>query len=280
MAALAAGSFAAAAQCNPPSSLNVTNVTSTSATLVFPTPTPAPTGFGIVYQGPTGAAQVVSPTPTASPVVLPNLLPGTAYTVTLVSQCGATVSTAITTTFTTGAAASCPAVTNLVATRTGTALSVTATATPGATGYFFALAALSGTPAGTGAGTAPQYTFTGLDPATSYRVCIESICPGSGAPPAACTTVAAVLATRPGAGPAGLGLAPNPARHAAVLTLPADWNPQGGEVSILSLQGRVRRLPLPVASSCPLDLSGLAPGVYAVLVQTPLHTAVKRLVVE
>ncbi|MDO7847099.1 fibronectin type III domain-containing protein [Hymenobacter sp. M29] len=280
LAALAAAPFGAAAQCNPPTNLIITNVTSTSATLTFPVPSPTPVNYVIVYQTASGAAQTINPAPTAPPVALANLTPGTLYTVTVTSYCGTSgFSTAINASFTTGSAATCPSVTNLVLTRTSTSVSVSATATPGASGYFIDCATTTGTLVGSTAVTTPQYTFTGLSPNLAYRVCVSSICAGGGSPPVACASTPTALATRP-AVEAAVSLAPNPASQQAVLTLPTELSRQGGEVLIRDLQRVVRRLPLPATARVGLDLSGLAPGLYVVQVQTPLGAVAKRLVVE
>ena len=61
------------------------------------------TTYTVTYQTASGAVQTVSPAPSASPVVLTGLLPGTIYTVTAVSNCagGATSTPPATLTFTT-----------------------------------------------------------------------------------------------------------------------------------------------------------------------------------
>jgi len=277
--ALVAISFGAAAQCNPPSSLAVGNVTSNSASISFATPTPAPTSFSVVYQAAGGAVQTVTPAPTFSPVPLSNLLANTVYTVSVTSNCAGTTSSSVSTTFTTGAASSCPTVTNLVATNTATTVSVTATAAPGATGYFIDCAMSNGTPVGSTVSATPQYTFTGLTPNMLYRVCISSICPGGGGSAGTCAPVATVLAARTAREDA-VGLAPNPASQRAVLTLPAEWSRLGGELLISDLRHTVRRQPMAAAARVELDLTGLAPGLYAVEVRTALGAVVKRLLVQ
>ncbi|MBF9142193.1 fibronectin type III domain-containing protein [Hymenobacter properus] len=279
LVALVVVSFGAAAQCNAPANLIITNVTSTSATLSFPVPSPTPVNYVIVYQTASGAGQTINPAPTAPPVALANLLPGTVYTVTVTSYCASGFSATVNASFTTGSASTCPSVTNLVATRTASTLSIAATATPGASGYFIDCATTLGTPVGSVATATPQYTFTGVSLSTAYRVCVSSICPGGGTPVACITSPAAVLAARP-ALEAAIGLAPNPASQRATLTLPADWSRPGGEVLIMDVQRVVRRLSLPGTARVELDLAGLAPGLYAVQVRTSQGTVAKRLLVQ
>jgi hypothetical protein len=280
LAAFVAYSFGAAAQCNPPTNLSIGNVTSASASVAFSVPTPAPGSFNVVYQAAGGAAQTVIPAPSGSPVALTNLLPSTVYTVTVTSNCTGSTSTPISANFTTGAAPTCPAVTNIMATNTSTTVTVTATPAPGATGYFIDCATTGGVLVGSTASASPQYTFTGLTPNLLYQVCISSICPAGGSPPSACAFAATVTAARPAELAAAVSLAPNPASQRAVLSLPAEWNRQPLEVTISDVCHAVRQSSLPAASRVELDLTGLAPGLYAVQVRTPLGTAVKRLLVE
>ncbi|MDO7875599.1 T9SS type A sorting domain-containing protein [Hymenobacter sp. ASUV-10] len=83
---------------------------------------------------------------------------------------------------------------------------------------------------------------------------------------------------------AGLALFPNPAHGRAALHLPAGTGAAPFSISILDGLGRVvlRREVAATASgqTTPLELAGLAPGVYAVRVQQGPAQAVQQLVVE
>ena len=77
--------------CAAPVNLAVANVTPTSAEIswLIPAPFPAPTaGYMVTVTPQGGPATVLSPAPTASPVTLPNLVPGTNYTVSVTGDCG------------------------------------------------------------------------------------------------------------------------------------------------------------------------------------------------
>ncbi|MBH8570083.1 T9SS type A sorting domain-containing protein [Microvirga sp. STS02] len=79
-------------------------------------------------------------------------------------------------------------------------------------------------------------------------------------------------------------LAPNPARTAATLTLPALPGTGMATLTLRDALGRTLRtetVALPAAGlRHPLDLRGLAPGIYAVQVQAGSTAATRRLVVE
>jgi hypothetical protein len=95
----------AAPDCAPPTALSVTAPSATSASLAFTA------GFGagsytVTYQAAGGSLQTVTPAPTASPVLLPNLVTGQTYTATISSSCGTSqVSTAASITFVAGGCA-------------------------------------------------------------------------------------------------------------------------------------------------------------------------------
>ncbi|GAB2857397.1 hypothetical protein GCM10027044_16620 [Hymenobacter ruber] len=84
--------------------------------------------------------------------------------------------------------------------------------------------------------------------------------------------------------PLSFTLAPNPARTAAALTLPALPGTATATVVLRDALGRTLRtqtLPLPAAGlRHPLDLTGLAPGLYAVQVLAGSTAGTQRLVVE
>ncbi|MDO7875600.1 T9SS type A sorting domain-containing protein [Hymenobacter sp. ASUV-10] len=98
------------------------------------------------------------------------------------------------------------------------------------------------------------------------------------------TVAARVLGTASATALPGLTLAPNPAHGRAALHLPAGTGATPFIISILDGLGRVmqRREVAATASgqTTPLELAGLAPGVYAVRVQQGPAQAVQRLVVE
>ena len=281
---LLAAPLAAAAQCAPPTALGASSVTSSSAIVSFTPPAaPLPAGYTVTYQAPGGPTQSVTVTPPSASAQLMGLLPGTTYTVTVASNCGGTVtSVPVSASFVTGPAPGCPGVTNLVATTTATTLSVTATPAAGASGYFISYATVGGGAMGSTVGLTPQYTFTGLTPGFVYRVCVEAICPGGGAPTAVCASVLTPLAAAPAARPAPLALLPNPARHHTDLLLPADLGRPGGAVLVLDGRGRVLRCVAfgPGAARVGLELAGLAAGLYVVQVRTPQAVRHQRLVVE
>ncbi|MGI4870741.1 MAG: fibronectin type III domain-containing protein, partial [Janthinobacterium lividum] len=156
------------------------NIGATSATVSFTAPTGGATGYSLTYTG-NGSTQAQAVT--ASPVNLTNLLPGTTYTVNLVSSCGAGLSSnTVTTTFTTLAA--CPVVTNLSVSNI-TATSASVSFTPPATGpasYTITYTPSGGT-AQTVTTTTSPVTLTGLTPGKGYTVSVVSACTGTGTGP-------------------------------------------------------------------------------------------------
>ncbi|MDF7814253.1 fibronectin type III domain-containing protein [Hymenobacter sp. YC55] len=91
--------------CAPVVTLNVTNITTTSAQLSF-TPSISSTSYTVTYTPTGGTATTITPAPTASPINLTGLTLNTTYTVTITSNCaGSTTSPVVTTTFTTLAVA-------------------------------------------------------------------------------------------------------------------------------------------------------------------------------
>ena len=72
----------------PVTGLVVGNVTGTSASVVFtaPTGTPAPTGYTVTLTPTMPGGLPIVVTGTSSPIVIPNLTPGTTYTVTVVAN--------------------------------------------------------------------------------------------------------------------------------------------------------------------------------------------------
>jgi hypothetical protein len=86
--------------CTSPTGFAVGTITSTSARVSF-TPGTGNTGYVVTYTAAGGSPVTVTPAPTASPVSLTGLAPGTAYTVTLQSTCAAGQGAVLSTTFTT-----------------------------------------------------------------------------------------------------------------------------------------------------------------------------------
>jgi len=86
--------------CVPLANLAAANVTTTSASLTFTPATGA--SYTVTYTPAGGTATTISPNPTASPVALSGLTPGTTYNVSVVTNCvGGTTSPPATVTFTT-----------------------------------------------------------------------------------------------------------------------------------------------------------------------------------
>ncbi|QNH62724.1 beta strand repeat-containing protein [Hymenobacter sediminicola] len=104
------GTFSICAQtdapsCTAPTAVATNSVTQTSANVTF-TASASATSYTVTYTPAGGTATTVTPAPTASPVALTGLTPGTAYSVSIVSNCaGGLTSSAVTTSFTTLAAA-------------------------------------------------------------------------------------------------------------------------------------------------------------------------------
>ena len=96
-----------AAVCSPPRALTVGNITGTSAALTF-AGSAAAVGYVVTYTAAGGSPVTVAPNPTASPVTLTGLLPGTSYTASVASDCGGgNLTSAATATF--GTASYCAA---------------------------------------------------------------------------------------------------------------------------------------------------------------------------
>ncbi|MBH8558546.1 T9SS type A sorting domain-containing protein [Hymenobacter negativus] len=93
-----------------------------------------------------------------------------------------------------------------------------------------------------------------------------------------------LTATTTATGSLSFSLSPNPARTAATLTLPALPGTGTATLTLRDALGRTLRtqtVALPAAGlRHPLDLRGLAPGIYAVQVQAGSTAATRRLVVE
>ena len=115
----------APSSCGVVTALTAGSITGTGATISFTAPASG-TSYTVTYTPAGGTATTVTPAPTASPVVLTGLTPGTTYTVSVTTNCAAgATSGAVTTTFSTPAVA--PANDNCTA---ATVLPVAATCTP------------------------------------------------------------------------------------------------------------------------------------------------------
>ncbi|MCC2548897.1 fibronectin type III domain-containing protein, partial [Hymenobacter sp. BT175] len=87
--------------CPTPTNLAITNLQARSATLTF-TPSASASSYIVTVTPQGGATTTITPAPTGSPVNLPALDPSTTYTVTVASNCGGGLTSAVlTTTFTT-----------------------------------------------------------------------------------------------------------------------------------------------------------------------------------
>ncbi|AMJ64397.1 T9SS type A sorting domain-containing protein [Hymenobacter sp. PAMC 26628] len=89
------------APCAPVTALSAMPTGATTATVAF-TAGSGNTSYTVTYTPTGGTARTVAPAPTASPVLLTGLTGGTAYTVSVVGNCGGGTATAASTTFTTG----------------------------------------------------------------------------------------------------------------------------------------------------------------------------------
>lgn len=88
-----------------------------------------------------------------------------------------------------------------------------------------------------------------------------------------------LLASKSSVALAGFSNYPNPAHGTTTVHLPASTGP--ATLTLLDALGRVVRTQAAAPSTdCPLDLAGLAPGVYALRVQAGAALAVRQLVVE
>ncbi|MDO7876890.1 fibronectin type III domain-containing protein [Hymenobacter sp. ASUV-10] len=88
--------------CGDPLNVAVGSLTATSASLSFTASTGSPGSYLVTLTPAGGPTTTIAPAPTASPVPLTNLIPGTTYTLTLQASCGAAGQSAvITRTFTT-----------------------------------------------------------------------------------------------------------------------------------------------------------------------------------
>ncbi|MDB5267334.1 MAG: hypothetical protein JWP58_374 [Hymenobacter sp.] len=177
VAAITSPGFTTAnAACPDVSGVTVGSIAQTGASVSF-TPGSGNTSFVVSYTPSGGSATTVSPNPTTSPVALTGLTGGTSYTVTVQSVCASGSGTAQAATFTTLTCAdpSGLAVSGITSTSASLAF------TPGSgnssyavtyypTGSPGAAVTVNPTP------TASPVAFSGLTPATSYTVTLQSTC--------------------------------------------------------------------------------------------------------
>ena len=180
--------------CNAPTSLVVSSLTGTSATVSFTGETSA-TGF-TVTTSPATAPQTLPASATS--VSFSGLLPATTYTVSIISNCagGATAtSPAGTVSFTT--TSGCDAPTSLAATAV-TSNSASLSFSPSATATNYTLTVTpAGGPAATQTVTGSPVSLSGLTPATAYNVSLVSNCAGGLTSAAATTNFTTLAAPAP-----------------------------------------------------------------------------------
>jgi len=165
--------------CQPPVGVTVGNLTDSTAQVTFTPSISAPASYTVTATPATGPA--VTTTVTGPPAALTGLMPGTAYSVGVVSNCPAGVtSTAATTSFTTlSPAFPCAAPANVVVSAvTDTSATITFTPAATSTAYILTYQASGGTvrtltPVPTGS----PVVIGGLMPATSYVFTVQALCP-------------------------------------------------------------------------------------------------------
>ena len=259
------GPFTICAATDPPcpavSSLAVSSITATGATLSFTAPA-AGTTYTLTYTPQGGTATTITPAPTASPVTLSGLLPNTAYTVSVVTNCGSTLtSTAATTTFTT---TNCVAPTNLTVSAITTTGATVSFGAGNGTSYTVTYTPQGGTATTvTPAPTGSPVTLTGLTPGTQYTVRITTTC-GAGQS----TTSSVTFTTLAPCNPVTALAAGSITTNSATLTFTA---PTGGTTYTVTYtpQGGTATTVTPAPTGSPVNLTGLAPGTtYTVSVVT------------
>ena len=270
------------AACTTPTLVTVSNVMGTTASVNF---TPSAALSYVVRASPLSGGPVVTATGTTSPIQLTTLLPSTSYTIALQAVCGSgAVGVVVGGPIIATASACSPPTAITVSGVTASTASVVFTATPGATGYTATATPASG-PTVSMSGPASPLALTGLLPGTAYTVTARANCPGGTVSAAtAAVSITTLLAARDADLAATVGLLPNPAHHAATLTVPAALLRQPAEVSLRNALGQlVGRATLPAAATdaqLALNLSGLPAGLYLVQLTTSQGPLVKRLLVE
>jgi hypothetical protein len=259
---------AAPATCNPVTNLAVGGITTTAAGVSF-TPGTGNTSYTVTYTPAGGATTIISPAPTASPVALSNLTPGTLYTVSVTPICaGGGTAAAVTTTFTT-LTPTCNPVTNLaVGGITTTTASVSFTPGTGNTSY-----TVTYTPAGgatttiSPAPTGSPVALSSLTPGTVYTVSVTPICAGGGTATAVTTTFTTTAA--PVCEPVtALAVGNITTTGAAVTFVPGTGN-TGYTVTYTSPNGTAVTVN-PTPTSSPVALTGLTPNTPYTVTVTPI----------
>ena len=169
----------AAPACTAPG-IYVGNVGQTTAGVGWAAPAGA-SAYALTYQAAGGPVQALTPAPTAAPVQLTGLLPGTRYTVCLTATCanGMTSTVACAPAFTTAACAAPPAL--AVSGVGSTTATLTFTVSAGSS-YSLSYAG-SGGPVQTLTSVGSPAALTGLLPGTTYTAMLTGTCAGGGAAP-------------------------------------------------------------------------------------------------
>jgi hypothetical protein len=240
----------------------VTNLTSTSATVLFnrPSGSTVPTDYTITYT-PQGG-QPASLTAPSSPVQLTGLLPGTTYSVCVAGNCpGGGQAPPVCTSFTTQVA--CPAPTGLTVTNiTPTTAQLNFSGPASGTGYTVTLTPQGG-PSTTLTASGSPVQLTGLTPGTSYALSVVVSC-GAGLTSQPATVVFSSSALCPAV--TGLTVTASGSTGATVrFTGPA--NATGYQITYAPTSGGT---PLTVtATASPVSISGLTSAeTYTVSVTT------------
>ncbi|MDO7846024.1 DUF4394 domain-containing protein [Hymenobacter sp. M29] len=292
--------------CGTPASLMASNVTSTSATVRF-TGTNTASSYTLTTVPATSTQTLAGTATTAS---LSGLLPGTSYTVSIVSNCstGAT-SGAGTLTFSTTAANPLPvlrqgstvipnggtfagfAATGQGATSAPVTFSISNTSateflTLGAFTFSGPFALSSVAPVSVVPGGTANFGVTFTPSATGANTGSLRIANNSQAdnPYVLNLSGQGVLATAPAALARLATVYPNPAHGVATLLLPkALRGTLATPVAVIDNLGRTvltRTLAAGAAETLELPLAGLAPGIYAVVAHTAVGLVARRLVVQ
>jgi hypothetical protein len=277
--------------CAAPAAVYASNVGNTSAGIGFVL-NAAATSYAVTYQAAGGPVQTVSPAPTASPVTLTGLVPGTSYTVCVASTCAnglASVPRCAPVFTTTGTAPTCAAPTGATASSTGpTTAQVSFAPAAGVASYTVTYTAAGGTAQTlTPNPTASPVALAGLTPGVAYTVTVASNCAGGTVSVPTLATFATPLASRSGALAEQLTLYPNPAHHSASLTVPAALLRQASLLTLSDALGRTvrQRFVTPTAGTttetrAELNLTGLPAGVYLIRLLSSEGPLTKRLVIE
>ncbi len=148
---------------------------------------------------------------------------------------------------------------------------------------------MGGIPAVTSTATGSPITLTGLLPNTVYNVTVVANCTATGTslPSMPAVRVTTLLASRAAALAATLGLFPNPAHHAATLTVPVALWQAAATLTLHDGLGRaVRHQTLPATpgpgadTRVELDLDGLPPGLYFVRLMSSAGPLTRQLLIE